>query len=59
MLGEVHAVSLTVAQPRDVLDPTYMNLYDEPAIEVTPVQTNNLADDIRAGRDYVGWRAPA
>ncbi len=48
----------TVAQPRDVLDTTDMNFYDEPAIVVTPVQTNNLADDIRPGRDHVGWRAP-
>lgn len=48
LLGEVHAAGLTVAQLRDVLEEQYSKLYDQPAIDVTPVQTNTLADDIRS-----------
>jgi polysaccharide export outer membrane protein len=47
LLGEVHAAGLTVSQLREVLKTQYLNLYDEPAIDVTPVRTNTLADDIR------------
>ena len=48
MLGEVHAAGLTVAQLREVLETRCMNLYDDSVIDVTPVQTNTLADDIRS-----------
>ena len=47
LLGEVHAAGLTVAQLREVLDELYSGFYDEPAIDVTPIKTNTLADDIR------------
>ncbi|MGI9472167.1 MAG: polysaccharide biosynthesis/export family protein, partial [Rubripirellula sp.] len=47
LLGEVHAAGLTVAQLRDVLETLYSKFYDEPAIDVTPIKTNTLADDIR------------
>ncbi len=48
LLGPVHAAGLTVAQLRDVLEEEYKRYYDEPAIDVTPVRTNTLAEDIRA-----------
>jgi len=47
LLGEVHAAGLTVAQLREVLDEQYSKYYEEPAIDVTPIKTNTLADDIR------------
>lgn len=47
LLGEVHAAGLTVAQLREVLGELYSDFYDEPAIDVTPIRTNTLADDIR------------
>lgn len=47
LLGQVHAAGLTVAQLREVLDEQYGKYYEEPAIDVTPVKTNTLADDIR------------
>ncbi len=47
LLGEVHAAGLTVEQLRDLLQDEYQEYYDEPAIDVTPVKTNTLADDIR------------
>ena len=48
LLGEVHAAGLTIPQLRGVLEKQYLKLYDEPSIDVTPVQTNTLADDIRS-----------
>jgi len=48
LLGEVHAAGLTVAQLREVLEVQYSEYYDQPAIDVTPVRTNTLADDIRS-----------
>ncbi len=47
LLGEVHAAGLTVAQLREVLDEQYTKFYEEPAIDVTPIKTNTLAEDIR------------
>ena len=47
LLGQVHAGGLTVAQLRKVLEERYKDFYDEPAIDVTPVKTNTLAEDIR------------
>lgn len=47
LLGEVHAAGLTIAQLREVLDKLYSEYYDEPSIDVTPIRTNTLADDIR------------
>lgn len=47
LIGQVHAGGLTVAQLREVLDEQYSEFYEEPAIDVTPVLTNRLADDIR------------
>lgn len=51
LLGQVHAGGLTVSQLREVLDEQYARYYEEPAIDVTPVRTNRLAEDIR---DAVG-----
>jgi len=48
MLGEVHAAGLTVSQLRKVLENQYLSLFADPSIDVTPVQTNTLADDIRS-----------
>lgn len=47
ILGQVHAAGLTVEQLRDVLREQYKEYYEEPAIDVTPVKTNSLAEDIR------------
>jgi polysaccharide export outer membrane protein len=47
LLGQIHAAGLTVGQLRQVLIEQYSEFYDEPAIDVTPVRTNTLADDIR------------
>jgi polysaccharide export outer membrane protein len=47
LLGQVHAAGLTIAQLREVLDQEYSEFYEEPAIDVTPIRTNTLAEDIR------------
>lgn len=47
LLGEVHAAGLSIQQLREVLDEQYGKFYEEPSIDVTPVKTNTLADDIR------------
>jgi polysaccharide export outer membrane protein len=47
LLGQVHAAGLSVAQLREVLNEQYSKFYEEPAIDVTPIKTNTLADDIR------------
>ena len=47
LLGQVKAGGLTIGQLREVLEEQYKKFYDEPAIDVTPVRTNRLADDIR------------
>ncbi len=47
LLGQIHAAGLTVSQLRETLETKYKKLYDEPSIDVTPVKTNKLAEDIR------------
>ncbi len=47
LLGEVHAAGLSIQQLREVLDEQYAKFYEEPSIDVTPVKTNTLAEDIR------------
>ena len=47
LLGEVHAAGLSIQQLREVLVQQYSQFYEEPSIDVTPVRTNTLADDIR------------
>lgn len=47
LLGQVHAAGLSIEQLRDTLQRKYQEFYEEPAIDVTPVKTNTLADDIR------------
>lgn len=47
LLGQIHAAGLTVDQLRRVLEERYKEFYNEPAIDVTPVKTNTLAEDIR------------
>lgn len=47
LLGQVHAAGLTVPQLRTLLEHRYMRYYKDPSIDVTPVKTNSLADDIR------------
>jgi polysaccharide export outer membrane protein len=47
LLGQVKASGLSVSQLREVLEEQYKKYYDEPSIDVTPVRTNTLADDIR------------
>lgn len=48
LLGQVQAAGLTVEQLRQSLEQQYAEFLDEPAIDVTPVSTNTLAEDIRA-----------
>lgn len=47
LLGQVQAAGLTVEQLRTTLETKYKRLYDEPSIDVTPVKTDTLAEDIR------------
>ena len=47
LLGQVKAGGLTIRQLREVLEEQYKQYYDEPSIDVTPVRTNTLAEDIR------------
>jgi polysaccharide export outer membrane protein len=54
LLGQVHAAGLSVAQLREVLNEQYAKFYEEPAIDVTPITTNTLAEDIR---NAVGGRS--
>lgn len=51
LIGQVHAAGLTVDGLRKQLESLYEELYEEPSIDVTPVRTNRLAEDIR---DAVG-----
>ncbi len=46
LLGQIHAGGLTVNQLREVLEEQYTEFYDQPAIDVTPVRFNVLAEDI-------------
>ena len=48
LLGQVRAAGMTVDQLREFLNEEYKEYYNEPAIDVTPVRTNTLAEDIRA-----------
>jgi len=54
MLGQVHAAGMTVDALRGHLEKAYQVYYAEAAIDVTPVKTNTLADDIR---NAVGGRS--
>lgn len=47
MLGQVHAAGRTVSQLREILDEEYSKFVKQPSIDVTPVKTNTLAEDIR------------
>ncbi len=47
LLGQVHAAGLSIAQLREVLNEQYSVFYEEPSIDVTPITTNTLAEDIR------------
>lgn len=46
-IGQVHAAGQTIAQLRDLLNDRYEEFYPEPSIDVTPVQTGNVARQIR------------
>jgi len=46
-IGQVHAAGQTIEQLREVLNERYEEFYPDPAIDVTPVQTNNVARQIR------------
>ncbi|MEM6363232.1 MAG: polysaccharide biosynthesis/export family protein, partial [Planctomycetota bacterium] len=54
LLGQVQAAGLTVQGLRDLLEREYQSFYDEPSIDVTPVRTNTLAEDIRAAVGGLG-----
>lgn len=47
-LGQVQAAGLTIAALRKSLERQYEKYHQEPSIDVTPVRTNTLAEDIRA-----------
>jgi len=53
-LGQIQAAGLTVTGLRSLLEREYKAYYDEPAIDVTPVRTNTLAEDIRAAVGGLG-----
>lgn len=46
-IGQVHAAGQTIEQLRAVLNERYEEFYPDPSIDVTPVQTNNVARQIR------------
>ena len=46
-IGQVHAAGQTIEQLRDLLNERYEEYYPDPAIDVTPVQTGNVARQIR------------
>lgn len=46
-IGQVHAAGQTIEQLRDLLNDRYEEYYPDPAIDVTPVQTGNVARQIR------------
>lgn len=48
MLGEVQAGGLTIRQLRELLNEEYEQFYDRPSVDVKPVRTNTLAEDIRS-----------
>lgn len=54
LLGQVQAAGLTVQGLRESLDREYKAFYDAPSIDVTPVRTNTLAEDIRAAVGGLG-----
>lgn len=54
ILGQVHAAGLTVDALRKQLEAQYAKYYQDPTIDVTPVVTNTLAEDIR---NAVGGRS--
>ncbi|MEZ6091187.1 MAG: polysaccharide biosynthesis/export family protein [Pirellulaceae bacterium] len=47
ILGSIHAAGLTIDQLRDQLEEKYKKYYNEPGIDVTPIKTNVLLEDIR------------
>ncbi len=47
LLGQIRAAGMTIDQLRELLNDQYMKYYPKPAIDVTPVRTNTLAEDIR------------
>ena len=47
LVGQVQAAGMTVQQLRKSLNVAYGDLLKEPAIDVTPIRTNTLAEDIR------------
>jgi polysaccharide export outer membrane protein len=47
ILGQVQAAGLTVDALRKQLETQYAKYYQDPTIDVTPVVTNTLAEDIR------------
>ncbi|WP_231615297.1 polysaccharide biosynthesis/export family protein [Novipirellula artificiosorum] len=48
LLGQVRAAGLSISQLKEVLNEEYEKYSNEPAIDVTPVKTNTLAEDVRA-----------
>lgn len=54
LLGQVQAAGLTVEGLRSLLEREYKAFYDDPSIDVTPVRTNTLAEDIRAAVGGLG-----
>lgn len=54
LLGQVQAAGLTVQGLRTLLEREYKAFYDDPSIDVTPVRTNTLAEDIRAAVGGLG-----
>lgn len=47
-IGQVHAAGLTVVQLRELLNREYAGQLKRPDIDVTPIRTNTLAEEIRA-----------
>ncbi|TWT53368.1 Polysaccharide biosynthesis/export protein [Rubripirellula amarantea] len=58
LIGQVYAAGQTIDQLRGVLEEKYTEFYPEPAIDVTPVNTGNAAQQIRQAISGAGGFDP-
>lgn len=58
LIGQIHAAGQTVDQLREVVEEKYTEFYDEPAIDITPINTGSEALQIRNAISGVGGFDP-
>jgi polysaccharide biosynthesis/export protein len=54
LIGQIHAAGQTVEQLRKMIEEKYTEFYDEPAIDVTPINTGSSATQVRNAVTGVG-----